>query len=202
MRPAGQGLLHGMGGGGLRHPSMPGRPHFLGGGLAHDPRAIAAALALARQRGLQPQQGPSPTAQAPQSRRASNGDVIHTGSLDAPVPGRTDHIPVTVPSGSYVIPADVVNHYGQDNSKAGHQIMEALFRSGAIKKIHAQPGVQPNKAHLPIAVAGGEYIVAPEAVAHIGNGDIKLGHRILDQFVKSSRAAHIKTLRKLPGPQK
>lgn len=156
------------------------RPHFAPGGM---PDHRSAALAYARRPMVPPQKEP-----------------IHTGAINVPVAGRTDHVPITVPTGSYVIPADVVNHFGQDNTLAGHQVMEKLFKGGVIRQMRQIAG--PNKDNIPIAAAGGEYVIPPETVAHIGNGSIKNGHAILDSFVKSSRADHIKTLKKLPGPKK
>lgn len=45
--------------------------------------------------------------------------MLHTGPIKSPVAGRTDHIPLKVPSGSYVLPADHVSHMGQNNTEAG-----------------------------------------------------------------------------------
>ena len=53
----------------------------------------------------------------------------------------------------------------------------------------------------PIVAAGGEYMVHPETVASIGNGDMDLGHSILDAFVKNTRAKHITTLKGLKPPK-
>jgi hypothetical protein len=58
------------------------------------------------------------------------------------------------------------------------------------------------KVVFPIVAAGGEYVISPEAVAKIGNGDMELGHAALDLFVKKMRNRTIKTLQKLPGPKK
>jgi hypothetical protein len=55
---------------------------------------------------------------------------------------------------------------------------------------------------VPIVAAGGEYVVPPEDVAHIGNGSLDDGHKILDAFVKKMRQKTIKTLQNLPGPRK
>jgi hypothetical protein len=45
--------------------------------------------------------------------------MLHTGPIKSPVAGRTDHIPLKVPSGSYVLPADHISHMGQNNTDAG-----------------------------------------------------------------------------------
>jgi hypothetical protein len=55
---------------------------------------------------------------------------------------------------------------------------------------------------VPIVAAGGEYVITPEQVASIGKGDLDHGHKILDAFVKKTRAKTIDTLKKLPGPKK
>jgi hypothetical protein len=59
-----------------------------------------------------------------------------------------------------------------------------------------------DKESVPILAAGGEYVIPPEIVAEIGDGDINHGHEVLDEFVKRVRQEQIKTLRKLPGPAK
>lgn len=55
---------------------------------------------------------------------------------------------------------------------------------------------------VPVEVAGGEYTIPREIVENIGGGDIKRGHRILDNWVLSLRKKHIATLRGLPPPAK
>lgn len=55
---------------------------------------------------------------------------------------------------------------------------------------------------VPIVAAGGEYVIAPEHVRHIGKGDMDAGHRHLDAFVKKFRARTVDTLKKLPGPKR
>jgi hypothetical protein len=53
---------------------------------------------------------------------------------------------------------------------------------------------------VPILAAGGEFIVSPEHVARMGDGDIKEGHRRLDQFVIQRRAQIIKEMKALRPP--
>lgn len=55
---------------------------------------------------------------------------------------------------------------------------------------------------VPIIAAGGEYVIPPEDVVHIGGGDMDHGHKVLDSFVKKMRQKTIKTLQGLPGPNK
>lgn len=160
------------------------RPKFDFGGSPPNPAAHAMALA-------QQSVGPAPAK-----------EPVHKGGpLRSPIAGRTDHIPVTVPEGAYVIPADVVNHFGEDNSEAGHRVLDELFKGSVIQDMHQVADKIGSKQPLvPIAAAGGEYVVPPETVSRLGGGNMKRGHAILDAFVKASRADHIKTLKALPGP--
>jgi hypothetical protein len=55
---------------------------------------------------------------------------------------------------------------------------------------------------VPIVAAGGEYVLSPAQVAHAGGGDIDMGHKVLDEFVKRMRTKIVKTMKSLPGPKK
>lgn len=169
------------------------------------------------------------------ARRAQGGDVSPpwfvrnearnighqstTGPLMSPVAGRTDHLPLNVPSGSYVVPADVVSGMGQGNTLAGTKVLQGMFSSGPFgmqarsmgaRKPRMPRAMMPRRADggevqevpqdVPILAAGGEYVIEPEVVEHLGDGDMDMGHSILDQFVKNMREQTIKTLSKLPGP--
>jgi hypothetical protein len=151
---------------------------------------------------------PSPKVKAPVTK-------LHTGPIHSHVAGRTDHLPMHVPSGSYVIPADIVSAMGEGNTMAGFKQMKIIFGgtpySGptSVKMGGGPYGSNlPGKANggesesVPIVAAGGEYVVSPEQVRMVGEGDLELGHRVLDEFVKSYRKKTIKTLQKLPGPKK
>lgn len=142
--------------------------------------------------------GGPPRAQMPPHRQP--GEPIHTGPLNVAVPGRTDHIMVTVPEGAYVIPADVVNYWGEDNTIAGQKILDKMFHGSMILKLRQVAG--HSSKQVPIAAAGGEYVVPPESVSRIGNGNIKHGSDVLDDWVVKCRKMHIKTLQKLPGPKR
>jgi hypothetical protein len=211
----------------------------------------------------------------------------HKGAIHSSVAGRTDHLPMHVASGSYVIPADIISAMGEGNSMAGFKVAKNIFSApgpygqstgslpyGAsdmpygvpsprkaaggdvgyelVKKMAfsgsgngtslaapapaaAKPslsgimgGSRPQaqapagKTELndmytpysqsyaaggatdavPIVAAGGEYVIPPEDVMHLGSGDIDHGHKILDVFVKKMREKTIKTLQGLPGPKK
>ena len=178
-------------------------------------QAIAAALSTARK------------------TRATGGQVstkVHTGPIHSAVAGRTDHLPMNVPSGSYVIPADIISAMGEGNTMAGFKHMRRIFGGtpytgkeapygaeggpynseggpygASDKEMYEQP--LPEKAAggpatVPIIAAGGEYVLSPDQVMQVGQGDLDTGHRVLDEFVKRMRAETVKTLKGLPPPKK
>ncbi len=125
----------------------------------------------------------------------------HVGPIHSPVAGRTDHLPMHVPSGSYVIPADIVSALGEGNTMAGFKYLNHVFGArGGAPRGYAQGGnVGPL---VPIIAAGGEYVIHPMAIEELGGGNLDAGHRSLDDFVKTFRAKTVKTLKNLPGPAK
>ena len=135
----------------------------------------------------------------------------HTGAIHSSVAGRTDHLPIHVPNGSYVLPADIVSHFGENNTSAGFKILHRMFggvpRGGGEQPYNHTGGpygmADGGKSDgVPIVAAGGEYVIHPHHVRQIGNGDIDLGHKVLDEFVKRIRKDLVETLKKLPGPRK
>lgn len=52
---------------------------------------------------------------------------LHTGPIKSAVEGRTDHLPMHVPSGSYVLPADIVSAMGEGNTMAGFKHVKLMF---------------------------------------------------------------------------
>jgi hypothetical protein len=61
--------------------------------------------------------------------RAAGGTVskVHAGPIHSDVAGRTDHLPMHVVSGSYVIPADIISAMGQGNTMAGFKVAKSIF---------------------------------------------------------------------------
>lgn len=162
-------------------------------------QAIAAALSTARK------------------ARAEGGGVthLHTGPIHSAVAGRTDHLPMHVPSGAYILPADIVSALGEGNTMAGFKIAKNMFSQPSRTEgtPYAESGLpygvpSPHKARggtssgVPIVAAGGEYSIHPDDVTRIGRGSLDDGHRILDEFVKQFRLSTVKTLKNLPGPKK
>lgn len=124
---------------------------------------------------------------------------IHTGPIHSQVAGRTDHLNMHVPSGAYVIPADIVSALGEGNTMAGFRAVRMMF-NGA--QSMATGGAAETGEPVPIVAAGGEYVLSPEEVAWVGKGDMDVGHRALDKWVLETRAELIKTLKGLAPPKK
>jgi hypothetical protein len=184
-------------------------------------QAVAIAMSVARKNG-RATGGASP----PWFVKNEARGMLHTGPIKSPVAGRTDHIPLNVPNGSYVVPSDVVSHIGQGNTSAGHARLTQMFHGGHLPAASGVRGGRPASSMgmskspagglppvfkaggvtdgddegVPIMAAGGEHVLSPEEVAHVGGGDIDHGHRILDAWMKKVRQDNIKTLRNLPGP--
>lgn len=124
----------------------------------------------------------------------SVGSHVHSGPIVGPDGGRADTKPITVPAGAYIIPADVVSAFGDagGNTLAGMKALEHAF--GRSDPSRASGGA------VPIKISDGEFVIAPDQVARVGDGNVDAGHRKLDEFVRRVRAEHIKTLSNLPGP--
>ena len=153
-----------------------------------------------------------------------NTTKVHVGPIHSPVAGRTDHLPMHVPSGAYVIPADIISAMGEGNTMAGFRVAKSIFQpvvkpSSIFNPIPYMSGFPGASAYLglpkratggpiglpfepvPIVAAGGEYVIHPDHVTAMGGGNIDAGHKMLDEFVKKYRAKTVKTLQKLPPPK-
>ena len=165
----------------------------------------------------------------------------HVGPITMAVGGRTDHIPMNVLEGYYVLPADIVSGLGEGNTLAGTKLIDNMFTKGPFGVSAKAPNFSavpkpslgeygsmnqlfhtndlgqvnfPQKAAnggpimsgkyrpVPIVAAGGEYVIHPDVVAKLGNGNMERGHNYLDNFVKGVRKHLVKTLSKLPGPRR
>ncbi len=124
---------------------------------------------------------------------------LHLGPIHSPVAGRTDHLPMHVPSGAYVLPADIVSSLGEGNTMAGFRAVKLMFKD-APQGGYAEGGNVGNP--VPIVAAGGEYVLSPDEVMWAGGGNLDVGHKALDEWVKATRKELIQTLKELPGPKK
>lgn len=143
------------------------------------------------------------------------------GTLLSAVPGRTDAHFTHVPSGSYVIPADIVSGRGEGNTIAGAAALHKLFRMGPHSGVHPTGAsgefkkflklskggtAASNGAHVgkPVRVnlAGGEIVVPPENLMSTVHPNLKTAHDAMDKWVLSERDKLKRTLAGLPGPVK
>lgn len=146
-----------------------------------------------------------------------------TGPLVSDVPGRTDKHFTHVPSGSFVIPADIVSGHGEGNTLAGMNTLQKLFKMGAhatsqphkmgsinrVKKFSAGGTTDLNVGKpVPVKLAGGEIVVPPENAhetmqrIHGKKMSLDEAHAAMDKWVVNERKKLRQTLAKLPGPAK
>ncbi len=159
----------------------------------------------------------TPTWQEKQEAR----NLTH-GPILSNVPGRTDAHAAHVPSGSYVIPADIVSGRGQGNTLAGANSLQRLFKMGpygsgmpALMRGHGLPRVGNTKVAgradggtsdpstgkpVEVNLAGGEIVVPPENLMDVVHPNLKHAHSIMDAWVLHERKNLRNTLAKLPGP--
>ena len=123
----------------------------------------------------------------------AGAEKVWVGPIPSNVCGRTDHLPVNVPSGAYVLTADIVSALGEGNTIAG---FDNLLRFFGKQFYRGGPKTE-------VVVAGGEFVLDPQTIANrIGGGDLEHGQEVLDEFIVKYRAKTIKTLKSLPGPKK
>jgi hypothetical protein len=150
----------------------------------------------------------------------ANGGKVRAGALDGKTQGRADDLPIDVPNGSHVIPADVVAALGDGNTRAGFAVLEQMFphsKRAKFKKggkVSAPKGFGFGKSAafglasggkaptVGINASDGEFVVVPDDVAEKGRGDVDHGHNILDHFIVHTRKQYAHKLSKLPGPEK
>jgi hypothetical protein len=124
-------------------------------------------------------------------RAVARGKAI-TGGIRGKTGGREDALPVDVPAGAYVIPADVVAALGGGNTEAGMHALDKKF--GATLRKSLKNGGNSSKHAVPILISDGEYVLSPEAVEAAGGNDR------LDELVVNTRKAYARHLAELPGP--
>lgn len=197
----------------IREMAHAGKPHA---------QAVAAALRNARQYGAKFASGGFAM---PWTGRAAARSLLHDGFINSAVPGRTDKLPISVAGGAYVVPSSHVAALGQDNSLAGANVLNKMFRMGpygsagagamhGIKPPVQRMGMRPMSPTPPkfasggasgepikIIAAGGEFVVPPHKLIE-KFGSLKKGHAAMDNWIVSRRKKHAKTLAALPGPKK
>ena len=210
----------------FKHGQLHSGPDKYGHLVKDRKQAIAIGLSMARRHGRN-YGGTTFGGSMPWYVRNEARNLMHTGPIHGAIPGRTDHVPLTVPNGSYVLPADHVSHVGQGNTMAGFARLNKMF---PLSHGHGAPhpsaphaphqgGGEPNLGKLGLVAAGGvigpsdqdgveimgasgEYVIHPEDVRKWGDGNLHKGHQFFDHLVKETRKEHVKQLQKLPGPAK
>lgn len=129
------------------------------------------------------------------------------GVIGGLVGGPVGYLAGSMLTGRATGPADFINGGGlgasADTFKGGptsgamNMLGVTPYSSGMSTGGHVHDGDA-----VPIVAAGGEYVIPPEDVEHIGQGSLEDGHKILDAFVKKMRKKAIRTLQSLPGPKK
>jgi ADP-ribose pyrophosphatase YjhB (NUDIX family) len=86
--------------------------------------------------------------------------MFHTGPIHAAVAGRTDHLPMTVASGSYVLPADIVSAGGEGNTLAGFKVLRRTFGGEPYGQSGSPYGQTGGVYGLPVSYAKGGAVKA------------------------------------------
>lgn len=171
---------------------------------------------------------PSSSEMAPWYARSEAHAMDHPAGIVRGIGGgRTDTVPMSVASGSHVVPADVLSGLGAGSSNAGAHAMDVAMSSGPgglkLPKGPVKPMALPRMPHLarggepegpPLRIAkslpqGGvkcilasdEYVIPDHEVARIEHAG-KQSHEAVDAWILEMRGNTIKTMRKLPGPVK
>lgn len=104
---------------------------------------------------------------------------LHTGPIHSAVAGRTDHLPMNVPHGAYVLPADIVSGMGQGNTVAGFKIakqLPSIFSASFYGQEKAGSGMPYGATGLPYhgpspkKAAGGQLERSSDDEANDGEG--------------------------------
>lgn len=142
----------------------------------------------------------------------SPGEPLVRGPLRSPhmgAGGRTDTLPISVRSGAFVFPADIVSALGENNTEHGYRVLEEMFaesrasRGKATGQEKSEAGDYESPAErVPIIAAEGEFVADPEDVAWAGGGDLERGHKVLEKLVLRIRQQHIDDLKNLPRPHR
>ena len=125
----------------------------------------------------------------------SAGPNFHRGSglIHGTSSGRADALPMHVPAGGYVVPADVVGGLGEGNTMAGAKRLRQMM-----------PAAAPHLAGggtVPVRLSAGEFYIHPAHVAALGGGDRKAGSDKLDEMVGHVRRINARQIASLPAPR-
>jgi len=125
--------------------------------------------------------------------KRKKGGKVHVGPIVGDTGGRADKVPMSVPDGAYVIPADIVSGLGEGNTGAGMVQLGKMFPKSKPRIMRESPGA------VPILAADGEFVVSPESILDRWD-DLDYGHQALDAWVLHERQQLIETLEGLDPP--
>jgi len=125
--------------------------------------------------------------------KRKKGGRVHIGPIVGDTGGRADKVPMKVPDGSYVIPADIVSGLGEGNTGAGMVQLGKMFPKSKPRIMRESPGA------VPILAADGEFVVSPDSILDRWD-DLAYGHQALDAWVLHERQQLIETLEGLDPP--
>lgn len=126
--------------------------------------------------------------------KRKKGGAVHVGPIVGDTGGRADKVPMEVPDGAYVIPADIVSGFGEGNTAAGMLVLADMFPE-------SKPSLMRGMPHkgVPILAADGEFVISPTSIEQRW-GDLETGHKSLDAWVLQERQNLIETLSNLDPP--
>jgi hypothetical protein len=125
--------------------------------------------------------------------KRKKGGRVHVGPIVGDTGGRADKVPMSVPDGAYVIPADIVSGLGEGNTGAGMVQLGKMFPKSKPRIMRESPGA------VPILAADGEFVVSPDSILDRWD-DLDYGHQSLDAWVLHERQQLIETLEGLAPP--
>jgi hypothetical protein len=125
--------------------------------------------------------------------KRKKGGRVHVGPIVGDTGGRADKVPMSVPDGAYVIPADIVSGLGEGNTGAGMVQLGKMFPKSKPRIMRESPGA------VPILAADGEFVVSPQSILDRWD-DLAYGHQALDAWVLHERQQLIETLEGLAPP--
>lgn len=123
------------------------------------------------------------------------------GLIKGPGDGTADKIKTQVPSGSFILSADVVSKFGNGSSHRGAEVLDHFFDklpSHPHSSLMATGGRRQQSANVPVYLSNDEYCVSPDKVTALGNGSNEHGSHMLHQMMKNIRLQKDKSGGKLP----
>lgn len=76
---------------------------------------------------------------------------------------------------------------------------QTTFAGGAVGYASGGATHRDNET-VPILAAGGEFVISPDHVRILGNGDVRAGHKLLDAWVVDARKQIVTKMKSLKGP--